>query len=239
MEKKLSTKVVFKGQKWGGAYLKKDTLIKKLKFDYTKLVEKGPSGKWKMIGDNKMLFSVSSLLRLVNDYFFFSIPERVIKVRKEIGTNLMINIQHCFDQKITDLNQLMINERDRLVLSGFIKWAMDTNTRILAVEKFITNGNSVCIIDCVVQRNYAIYVLEIKCRNDLDKVRKTDELQLRAYMEMFGSHGIILLIDDNGKYKEYVKKSKIWMRKEWNTLLDFYKKYFDIDITFQDLIEVK
>lgn len=235
---KLSTKTVFMGQKWGGKYLKKEGLYKKIKFDYTKLVERGQSGKYKMIGDNKMLFSVSTLLKVVHDYFFFSIPERIIKQRRELGANLMINIQSCFENKITDLTQMIINERDRIVLSGFIKWAKDTNTRILAVEKFITNGNSVCIIDCIVQRKYQFFVLEIKCRNNLEEIRSSDLLQLRAYIEMFGAPGILLIIDDNGNYKEYVYKSKKFMKKEWNTLLNFYKDNFNIDITFQDLIEV-
>lgn len=167
-----------------------------ISFDFTKLVIRR-NDHFYYIGQNHMLISPTRLTKLITDYRLSSIPLSILDERREIGTNLMLNIKEMFDKKIYETKELMINQRDRKYLDAIMDFLIQYEIRILAVEKFITNGTFCGFIDMIVEFNGVACIFEIKCRNE-PVIRDTDLIQTGVYKKMLGIPTFMVFVDDNG-----------------------------------------
>lgn len=170
--------------------------------NFTSFVDKREQGYF-FKGTNKLLISPSALMHTINRSSMSKIPPHILEARKEIGTNLMVNLKTMFDSKLYDPSELLINERDRKMVSNIMDFFMKENIRIEAVEKFITNGELCGFVDVIGWWNKHLCVFEIKCRNK-DEIRLSDVVQTCIYKRMLNNmHTYILLLADNGEVKFY------------------------------------
>lgn len=222
-------------QLWGTKTIKKVQLKKRLKFDYSQLMEKTQDG-WKLNFSDKKLLSVSSILKNIHEYNFFRIPNNLLDYRKTIGKQFMENCFNIVKTQDWNISTFNISELERKHLNTFFKWIIANEMKIICCEKMITNGCLIAFLDFAVRTKEGEYfILEIKLRNSLE-VKPTDIFQLRVYCEMLGCPGKLVLIGDNGEIKvEKVLKSTF--KKELNTTIDFYKQ-FGIDLYFENRLEI-
>lgn len=173
-------------------------------FNFLDIVEKRDNGYF-LIGKNKMLVSPSMLNYQMSRKALSKIPNHILEQRRSIGINLMENIKTVFENKIYDTTTLEMNETDRKYLNNFLDWLVANQIKVLAVEKFITNGEICGIVDMIVMWNKCICVLEIKTRNSRD-VRFTDVSQSTIYYQMLKCPTYLVMIDDFGRV-DYFKIS--------------------------------
>lgn len=222
-------------QNWGAIQINKTKLRKKIKFDYSQLLEKTNQG-WKLIFNNKKLLSVSSILKSINDYNLFGIPQNILEYRRELGKRFMENCYQYVNKKEYELDDLVISELERKHLTTFFKWLIDNEMKIMGCEKVITNGCLVAFLDFVVRTKGGEYfIIEVKLRNSLE-VKPSDLFQLRVYCEMFEVPGILVIIGDNGEIKTQKVTKKLFVKELANTR-NFYKQ-FGIDIFFNNKIQI-
>lgn len=165
-------------------------------FDFEKLVVKKENNIY-YVGKSNKLISPTFLTKHINDYRLSSIPLNVLEQRKEIGINLMKNLQEIFENKIYDLSTMYINERDRKYIEALIEFIIKYEIKILAVEKFITNGTFCGFVDMIGIFNGVACIFEIKCRNE-PIVKDTDLIQVGIYKKMLNLPTLMVFINDNG-----------------------------------------
>lgn len=199
-------------------------------FDFEKLVTRRGNNIY-YVGKNHKLISPTFLTKHISDYRLSSIPIDILERRKEIGTNIMKHLQEMFENKIYDINNLYINERDRKYLEALIDFIVKYEIKILAVEKFITNGTFCGFVDMIGIFNGVACIFEIKCRNE-PEVRDTDMIQVGIYKKMLNLPTLMIFINDNGildcirvntvrkkgdKFPNYLKKM-LYHLVEWKVL---------------------
>lgn len=181
-------------------YTVRASIIKKiLKFDFENIVEKFKDH-WKLKGASKMLISVSSLLKLANDYKYYPVPNHILENSRNHGLEVMRLLKEIFDNRIEDVNNLLGNYNDKKTVRAIIDFLIENNFKVLAVEKMITNGSFIGFIDLiVVRRNPKKYneyfIIEIKCRNSHEPTLQ-DKMQCSFYSKMLWTVPVYLLIID-------------------------------------------
>lgn len=199
-------------------------LRKILNFDFLSIVEKRDTGYF-LIGKNELLVSPSMLNYQLSRKVLAKIPMHILEQRRAIGSNLMENIKTVFENKIYDTTTLEMSEIDRKYLNNLLDWLVENQIKVLAVEKFITNGEICGIVDMIVMWNKCICALEIKTRNKKD-IRFTDITQATIYYQMLRCPTYVVMIDDLGQvetvrisatkryeyYNEYCSFIKFWKK---------------------------
>lgn len=193
-----------------------------LKFNFEDLVERRSNG-FVFKKKNRPLLSPSTLCYTISKYNMCKIPDFILEPRRELGSNLMENLKHMFENKIYDTSNININDRDRNMLNHLVDWLMENKIRILAVEKFITNGVFCGFMDVVVSWNSVVCILEIKCRNKQD-IRFTDIVQSVIYSRMLSVPCYIVMIDDFGKVS--YQKAPLTRRYDWYTQYEMFMKFW-------------
>ena len=97
-------------------------------------------------------------------------------------------LKECFDNRIENPNDLLGNFNDKSTVRAIMNWLIDNEYRVLAVEKLVTNGQFVGVIDLIAQKKIdtdkiEIRIFEIKCRNKAE-VTVLDKLQCQIYSRM-------------------------------------------------------
>lgn len=196
---------------------KNSKIVSIIKQDFERMVDKKDNG---IFFCNELLLSPTRLTKTFSEIDMINIPENILNTRKEIGANLMTNLKTMFDNKTYNTNDLLINQRDRTYLNNLIDFFLDNKIRIMAVEKFITNGVFCGYVDVIAKWNSVVVGFEIKCRNS-NEIRFQDVVQTTIYKRML--HNIdfyIVLLNDNGtvtfyrapaqrKYEQYTKLEKM------------------------------
>lgn len=186
-----------------------------LKFDFLSLVEKH-NGHYRLKGKSQRLISPSSLTKFISELELYPVPQNVLETAKERGKQVMQLLEEVFNNRITDLNNVWGSIENKLTIQALINWLIDRNLKVVAVEKFITNGVFCGFVDMIVwdrdTKRYWIY--EIKCRNSTEP-KGTDLVQMEVYHKML--HNIpcrLMIIDRNNKITT----------SDWNTKGDLVEK---------------
>lgn len=186
-----------------------------IKMDFLDLVERKDTGYF-LIGTNKLLVSPSMLNYQLSRKALAPIPPHILEQRRIIGCNLMENLKQVFENKIYDTNNLEMTEQDRKYLNNFLDWLVEQQIKVLAVEKFITNGELCGIVDLIVMWNKCVCILEIKTRNKKEE-RFTDIIQSTIYFQMVRCPTFLVMIDDTGNVE--------WCRISANSNFKYYLEY--------------
>lgn len=171
-------------------------------FDFNAFVEKRDNH-WFLKENNKRLVSFSSLTKLLDMNIYKE--NNFLNQRKEMGKKLMENLKWCFDNKVYDINNMLINEQEKKHINTVLRALADNNIQILAVEKLVCNDSFIGFVDCIVKwkkprtRKQYICNLEIKLRNSLKQTPR-DRMQVYLYHELNTLPPLILIINDFGDY---------------------------------------
>lgn len=201
-----------------------------IEFDFLKMVDKKETGYFYK-GKNNLLVSPTSLCHTISRHTLAKIPEHILLERKEIGLNLMANLKMMFDNKIYDVSDMPINQRDRTMIYNLMDWLQQEKIKVLAVEKFITNGTFCGFVDMIAKWNNCICVFEIKCRNNKE-VRLTDVVQSTIYSHMLKKvPTYIVLLADNGEVTFYnaPRSNKTIHYGKFKKIMNFYNEMGVID----------
>lgn len=196
-----------------------------IEFDFLDIVERKDNGYF-LIGKNKLLVSPSMLNYQLSRVALASIPNSILERRRTIGSNLMENLKMVFENKIYDTTTIAMQEQDRKYLNHFLDWLVENQIKVLAVEKFITNGEVCGIVDAIVMWNKCICILEIKTRNKKE-IRFTDITQSTIYFQMCKCPTFVVMIDDYGKV-DYYRISAMRSYEYYNeycAFMRFWKEY--------------
>lgn len=198
-------------QKWGDSIFKEfgvrptfsGTINRIVRFDFMNLVEKKNSH-YKLRTNSKMLISVSHLLKCVNEVDLYPIPDKVLMEARDRGKSVMEMLERVFNDRISDLNEIWGSVEIKLTVQTIINWLLEHKCKILAIEKFITNGTYCGFIDMIVREPNGVQVIyEIKCRND-NSIRIKDYIQMELYSRMLQNAPCrLFVIDKNNKITTY------------------------------------
>lgn len=222
--------------KFGRQPISKKKIKKMLKFDYEKIITKKANG-YSLIHSNKKLLSVSSILKVVNDYNLFSIPENILEHRRNLGMYFMLNAKKIVDEKLASIDDLIgISELEKKHLTTFFKWILENQYTILYCEKMFCNGELIAFFDFVIRNKEGhIFIVEVKLRNSLEE-KETDLFQIRTYCEMLGIPGKLLIIGDNGEIKE-IHITSVMFKDHLRVTQKFLKK-FGIELSFKNKLQI-
>ncbi len=155
--------------------------------------------------NGKGLFSISRVLRPVNELGYLNVPPAQLELAKSLGSALMRNLQYFWENKIRNIeNMTFTTPNEREVFTDFIKFFKENNITILRVEKFIRSDLWCGYVDCMVRWNKWVVNLEIKTRGNL-QVRKSDLIQANFYYNMTGIPTILVIYDRNKREFKLVK----------------------------------
>lgn len=196
-----------------------------IRYKFEDLVERKTNG-YVFKKKNKILISPSTLNHTVSKVSMVKIPDFILETRREIGSNIMENLEYMFKNKIYDTSMLNTNERDRKMINYLVDWLMENKIKVLSVEKFITNGVFCGFVDMIVSWNGVVCALELKCRNK-HEVRFTDMVQSIIYSKLLGCQTYVVMLDDNGKVSFF--RAPLTRRLEFyndvETFLKFWKRF--------------
>lgn len=194
-----------------------------VKFDFRSLVVK-EDHKYKFIGSNKPLISFSSLFKFSNDFRFFGTPNRVLEPARQHGSGLMSVLEEVVNNRLEDISNASGNVEDKKTAEALINWLIDNELKIVAIEKFVTNGNFVGIVDMICRHRPTgtPVVFEIKTRNKFE-ISEFDIAQLELYYKMLRRPPCYwIMIDKNNKIEcfEYVysEMSRNMYLRYWSPL---------------------
>lgn len=126
--------------------------------------------------NNKRLISPSAMNAIAYSLDFGKVPTHVIDSRREIGSNLMRNLKYMFDNKIDDIDNLMVSDLSKKHLYTIARFLKEHKLKILDVEKFVCNNHFCGIVDLLAiyktseksPRVKVVEIIEIKVRNSLE-----------------------------------------------------------------------
>lgn len=196
-----------------------------IKYNFEDLVERRSNG-YVFKKKNQPLLSPSTLCHTISKFNMAKVPDFILETRREIGSNIMENLEYMFKNKIYDTSMLNTNERDRKMINYLVDWLMENKIKVLSVEKFITNGVFCGFVDIIVSWNGVVCALELKCRNK-HEVRFTDMVQSIIYSKLLGCQTYVVMLDDNGKVSFFraplTRRLEFYNEFEW--FLKFWKKF--------------
>lgn len=196
-----------------------------IKFKFEDLVERKTNA-YIFKKKNKTLISPSTLNHTLSKVSMAKIPDFILETRREIGANIMENLEYMFKNKIYDTSLLNTNERDRKMINNLIDWLMENKIKVLSVEKFITNGVFCGFVDMIVSWNGVVCAIELKCRNK-HEIRFTDMVQSIIYSKLLGCETYVVMLDDNGKVTFFRAPltRRLEYYSEFESFLKFWKRF--------------
>lgn len=224
----------------------KKLIIAAMQYDFTQDLEMNEKGiflkKMKKDGTGwckvpeRMILSPSTMNAPIAKIKMATIPEDILERRKEIGTNLMLNLERMFQERMRNVDELEANDVDRKNILNLINFFEENKIRIIAVEKYVHNGQIGGYIDAIGIWNAVPCIFEIKARNKDSKtgkheIRKTDIIQACTYKTLLWNvTTYILLIDDFGEVNTYiVRKAKDEYSNLFNETMEHFMKFDIID----------
>lgn len=178
----------------------------------------------KHICHGKGLFSISRVLRPVNELGYINVPPIQLDIAKNLGSALMSNLEYFWENKVKNIEDMYFNTPDeRVMFTDFVKFFKENKIKILSVEKFVKSGQWCGYIDVVANWNNSLVLLEIKTRSKLE-IRNTDLIQANYYYNLTGIPVILVVYDRN---KRQFKLQKISNMYKFNNQFQISLKEFN------------
>lgn len=174
----------------------RNALIRKIiDFDFESLVE-NKDNHIKLKTKSKMLISATFLLKQINEIEMYAIPKNILETARNHGKSVMEMLKLVVENRISDLNDIWGELDTKETVKTIIDWLIDRDCKILAIEKFITDSVYCGYVDMLVrEKNGAIVIYEIKCRNNPNMTMK-DCIQMEMYSRMLHNLPCRLLVID-------------------------------------------